>query len=433
MESMDSYIINTTGFQITELDLFIRLLVATGIGLLIGLEREHAALIKKEQTFAGIRTFVLLTLTGFTAAVLHILLSPWIAAGILLAVIVLTAISYWITANKGDIGSTSELAAMLAVVLGALSFLGYIELSLMITVIILVLLSSKLSLMKVIGQISQEEIYALIRFVVVALLIFPFLPNKNYGPYDVINPHDIGLVIILTSGVGFLGYVLMRILGATKGVLLTGIIGGLVSSTMVTWVFSKKSKEPGALNALYTSAILAACSIMVVRVFLWVFLFNKNLLAKLALPLGILFMTAAAATIYFYIRDKKENATESKLPLGKPLDMTNAVLFGALYVAILLVISYANDYLGNKGIFITSGIAGLSDVDAITISISKMSVVTISPQIAQNAILIATLANTIAKFGIALWASSKEMRKNIFIGYGAIFLAALAAFGILNV
>lgn len=429
---MDKIIINTADFQITELDLLIRLLIATGIGLLIGLEREHSALLKKEQIFAGIRTFVLLALTGFMGAALHFLLSPWIFAAIILAVIVLTAISYWITAHKGDIGSTSELAALLAVFLGAVTFLGQIELSLMITVIMLVMLSSKVQLMNVIGRITQEEIYALVRFVVIALLIYPFLPDENYGPYDVINPSEIGLVVILTSGVGFLGYVLMRVFGANKGVLLTGIIGGLVSSTMVTWVFSKKSNEQSKLSALYTSAILAACTIMVVRVALWVFLFNKALLSGLALPLGILFATAVAATIYFYIRDKKENSKETNMPEGKPLELTNALWFGVLYVAILLVISYANDYLGSSGIYITSGIAGLSDVDAITISISKMSA-NISVTTAQNAILIATLANTVAKFAIALWASSKEMRKHVIIGYGLIIVASVVAFGVLNV
>ncbi len=429
---MDHYIIDTLEFKVTQLDLFIRLLVACGVGLLLGLEREHSALVKKEHVFAGIRTFVLLALTGFTGTALHFLLSPWIFVMIILAVMILTGISYWITSNKGDIGSTSELAALLTMLLGALTFLGYIEISLMITVIVLVMLSSKMQLMNMIGRITQEEIYALVRFVVVALLIFPFLPNENYGPYEVINPREIGWVIILTSGIGFLGYVLMRILGANKGILLTGIVGGLVSSTMVTWIFSKKSKEEHALNSLYTSAILAACTIMVVRVFLWVFLFNKTLLIGLILPLSILLITAAGATVYFYIRNKKDNKSESNLPLGKPLEMTNALLFGVLYVAILLVISFANDYFGNEGIFITSAIAGASDVDAISISISKMSVRTISATTAQNAILIATLSNTIAKFAIALWASSREMRKNIFIGYGLIFAAAVVAFVVLN-
>jgi uncharacterized membrane protein (DUF4010 family) len=171
---------------------------------------------------------------------------------------------------------------------------------------------------------------------------------------------------------------------------------------------------------------------MVVRVALWVFIFNKALLSGLVIPLSILFLTAAGATIYFYMRNKMNNSVETNLPLGKPLEMTNAVLFGVLYVAILLVISSANEYFGNEGIFITSGIAGASDVDAISISISKMSVLTISAITAQNAILIATLSNTIAKFAIALWASSPQMRKNVLVGYGLIFVAALVAFGVLN-
>ncbi len=429
---MDVYIINTPDLKITELELLVRLLVTIGIGLLLGLEREHSALLKKEPVFAGIRTFVLLALTGFTGGALHFLLSPWVFAAILLSVMSLTAISYWITSNKGDIGATSELAGLLSMILGALTFLGYIELSLMITVIVLVLLSTKMQLMNVIGKITNEEIYALVRFVVMALILFPFLPNENYGPYQVINPREIGLVIILTSGLGFLGYVLMRFLGTKKGILLTGILGGLVSSTMVTWVFSKKSKEGDSLNSLYTSAILAACTIMVVRVALWVFLFNKFLLVGLALPLSILFLTAAGTSIFFYVRNKKNSSAEKQLPLGKPLEMTNAILFGVLYVVILLVITFANDYFGDEGIFITSGIAGLSDVDAISISISKMSVATLSPKTAQNAILIATLANTISKFVIALWASSKEMRKNVLIGYGLIIVAALVGFAILN-
>src|SRR6186713_1550968 len=159
---MDELIINTQGFQVTQMDLLIRLLVACGIGLLLGLEREYSALAKKEQVYAGIRSFVLLALTGFTGAAFHFLLSPWIFAVILLSVVTVVSISYWISANKGDIGITSELAGLLAVILGALSFLGYIEISLMITVLVLVMLSSKIQLMNVIGQITQEEIYALI-------------------------------------------------------------------------------------------------------------------------------------------------------------------------------------------------------------------------------------------------------------------------------
>lgn len=429
---MDTYIINTAELQITEGQFLLRLLVACGIGFLIGLEREHNALIKNEEAFAGIRTFIFLSLLGFIGAAMHFLFGPWVLAGVVFSVILLTSISYWVTSAKGDIGGTAELTTIIAVLLGALTFLGHQVLSLMITVIMVVLLSSKLKLQTVIGQITKEEMYDFIRFVVMALLIFPFLPDQTYGPYDVINPREIGWVILLTSGLGFIGYVLMRIFGADKGILLSGIMGGLVSSTAVTWVFSRKSKEAPALSLNCAIAILAASSIMVVRVLIWVIVFNPDLLSTFALPLAIVFLGAIGVTLYFYFLEKKNKQTDAKIPLGKPLNLSGALVFGMIYTVIIFMVAYASETFGNSGIYITSGIGGLSDIDAITISVSKFSKASISMLTAQNAILIATLANTLVKAGIALWAGSKELRKYIYIGYGAIFVAAIIGFVILN-
>jgi len=364
---------------------------------------------------------------------MNYLISPWIFGVVLLAVIILTSISYWITATGGAIGGTSEFTAIIAVLLGGLTFLGYMEVSLMITVIVVVLLSSKLKLQAVIGKITHEELYAFIRFVVLALLILPFLPDATYGPFNVINPHEIGWVIILISGLGFVGYVLMRIFGADKGILFTGIIGGLVSSTMVTWVFAKKSKEQPVLSSNCATAILAASSIMVIRVLILVFIFNKDLLPGFYAAIGVVFLTAIGVTLYFYFREKKKQIVDASIPLSKPLNLTGALFFGVLYMVIIFVVAYANEFFGERGIYISSGIAGLSDVDAITISVSKLANSTISVLAAQNAILIATICNTVVKIGIALWAGSKELRQYIYIGYGLIFLAAVVAFGLLNI
>jgi len=430
---MDNYIIDTLELQLTQGEFFTRLFVACGIGLLIGLEREHSALKKKEEEFAGIRTFIFLSLLGFMAAMMYYLFTPWIFIVILSGVVILTSISYWVLAQKGNIGGTSEFTAVIAVLLGALTLLGYISISLVITVIMVVLLSSKLKLQSVISQITDEEMYDFIRFVVVALLIFPFLPDETYGPYDVINPREIGWVILLTSGLGFIGYVLVRIFGAGKGILMSGIIGGLVSSTAVTWVFSRKSREEPSLAINCAIAILAASSIMVIRVLIWVLIFNKDLMKNFYLPIGIVFLGAIGVTLYFYFQEKKSQQTDAEIPLGKPLNLVGALIFGLLYTVIIFAVAYASDTFGNKGIYITSGIGGLSDIDAITISVSKLSRDGISVLTAQNAILIATLANTIVKIGIALWAGSKELRKYIYIGYGTIFLAAVVAFILLNI
>ncbi len=429
---MESYIIDTPQFHLTEMEFFIRLIVATGIGLLIGLEREHEAIISKESIFAGIRTFIILTLVGFIGAGLSFLISPWIFSVVLFGAIILIGISYWVTATRGEIGGTSEVTAILAVLLGGLTFVGYVELSLMIMVIVVVLLSSKPRLQFLIGKITNEELFAFIRFVVICLLIFPFLPDKTYGPFNIFNPHDIGWVIILISGLGFLGYVLMRIFGPGRGILLTGIIGGLVSSTMVTWVFSKKSKEQPVLSSSCATAIFAASTIMVIRVMIWVFIFNNSLAPGLIIPFGIVFLATIGVTVYYYFLDKRKPKIETTIPLGKPLNLVTALFFGILFVAVLFIVAYANEYFGEKGMYISSAIAGLSEVDAITISVLKLANVSISMLTAQNAILMATISNTVVKIGIALWNGSAELRKYIYIGYGLIFIAAMIGFLILN-
>lgn len=430
---MDTYIINTPEFQLTQEEFLIRLLVAIGIGILIGLEREHKALNQKEEDFAGIRTFTLLSILGFLSAALAYLFSPMLFAVTLSGVIILTSISYWVLAKRGDIGGTSEFTTIIAVILGAMTFLGHIEVSLMITVVMVVLLSLKVQMQTFIGKVTYEEKYDLIRFVVVALLIFPFLPDETYGPYDVFNPRELGWVVVLISGLGFAGYVLMRIFGAGNGILITGILGGLVSSTAVTWIFSKKSNEEPSLSAHCAIAILAASSIMVIRVLIWVFIFNPQLANALILPLVLMFAAAIGITLYFFIKHRNQKEVDAEVPAGQPLQLKGAMLFAIIYTAILFAVAYANDMFGEEGIYAASSIAGLTDVDAITISVSKLAKGSLDMLSAQNAILIATLSNTLVKIGIALWNGSRELRKFIFIGYGAIFFAAIAGFVMLNI
>lgn len=429
---MDSFLIDTPDFKIQQSELIIRLLVALGIGFLIGLEREHSALRVKLKSFAGVRTFIFVAILGFIGAMSAVVFSPWIYLGVLLSVIMLIAISYRVTASTGDIGSTTEFSILLTFILGSLTFLGFVEISLMITVVIVVLLSSKLRLQNAIGKISSEELYDLIRFVVLVLLIFPFLPNENLGPFNVLNPREIGWVIILTSGLGFAGYILMKFLGSGKGILLTGIIGGLVSSTAITWIFTKKSKESEELSLNCAVAILAASSIMILRVLIWTFIFNKALFNQLYIIITAVLIVALGVAFLFYFKQRKSKDIETDIKSGKPLDLQGALFFGLLYTAILLIVSYANEYLGKKGMLLSSAIGGLSDIDAITISVSKIAGVTLNLSTASNAILIATVSNTFVKMGIGVWAGSAQLRKYLFIGYGIVFATIILALVYLN-
>ncbi len=422
---MDNFIIDTEAFQITQGDFYIRALVATGIGAIIGLEREYAAINEKIKWFAGIRTFMFVTLLGFIGGMAYYLLNPLVYLGILFSVITITVVSYFITASKGDIGATTEFSALISFFLGTLTFHGFVEISLIITVLVVVMLSAKFKLHSIVGRITAEELYDFIRYIVIALLVFPFLPDKTYDPYNVINPREIGIVILLISGLGFFGYILMKFLGARKGILLSGFIGGLVSSTAVTWVFSKKSKENENQSHNCAIAIMAASSIMVIRVLVWAFIFNKDLFNELLFTLLLLFLAAAGVALFFYFKARKNEMTDADIRQGKPLDLQGALVFGFIYTVILLVVSYANENLGNRGLLVSSAIAGLSDLDAITITVSKLAKSMADMSIAGIAILIATISNTLVKLGISFWAGSKPLRKYLLPGYGIVFLSAV--------
>ncbi|MBT8220096.1 MAG: MgtC/SapB family protein [Bacteroidia bacterium] len=428
----ETFIIQTDTFQLTQWEFFVRMLVACGIGFVIGLEREHSYIRSKEEIFAGVRTFVFVVLLGFLSTLLSFIFNDWVLIAGFLGVIAMVGISYWISGHKGQIGGTTEFAILLSFLLGATTLLGHLEASLALTVIMVVLLSVKVTLRSIIDRITQDEMYAFIQFVVLALLLFPFLPNRTIDPWEIFNPREVGWVIVLTSGLGFVGYMLMKFLGSDKGILLTGIVGGLVSSTVVTWVFSKKSKEVPELSLNSAVAILAASTIMIVRVMVWITIFKPPLLGDLFLPLLIMLLAGLGTAIYFHYKHEKIDHDDEDIPLGEPLNLREAIFFGVMYTAILFIVSYANEQFGSKGIYISSAIASLTDIDAISISVSKLAGDTIDFLTAQNAILLATLCNTIIKIGIAVWAGSKSLRRYILIGYGIIFIAGIIGFFIIN-
>lgn len=424
---METLIIDQENFSLSQWDFVIRLAVSLGIGAVIGLERQYSAMKESSHGYSGIRTFIFHSLLGFIAGLFYFLFAPWLYGVLFLGIVIMTAVSYWQTAMQGDRGLTTEFSSIITFVLGSMALYGLIEISLMITVLVLVVLSSKFKIKTIVGKITADELYAFIRFVVLALLIFPFLPDQTFGPYDVLNPREIGWVVLLTSGLGLLGYILTKFLGGNQGILLSGLIGGLVSSTAVTWVFAQKSKENPSFSSSCATAILAASSIMIIRVLIWTFIFNLALFELMLIPMSVVFISALGMTVFIFLKRKKDPEDGSSVPLKKPLDLKSALVFGGIYMAILLIVSYANENLGESGTFISSAIAGVSDIDAITISISKLAGDQLIMKVASIAILIATISNTLIKMGIGIYAGSVELRKKLILGYGSVFLAAVLA------
>lgn len=415
---MDQLLIDTEHFTLSSWEFFVRLLVSIGIGVVIGLERQYNAMKEHANGYFGIRTFTFYALLGCVSVLFYFLFSPWIYITLFLGLVILTAVAYWQTALNGDRGLTTEVTALLTFVLGSMATYGLISFSLMLTVIVVVLLSSKFKIKTFVGKITAEELYAFIRFVVLALLIFPFLPNENYGPYEVLNPKEIGGVVLLTSALGFSGYVLIKTLGNHRGILFGGLLGGLVSSTSITWVYSKKSKENPSLSASCATAILGASSILYIRVGVWTALFYAPLFRSLVVYLILLLVAALGVTFYTHLKENKLSSPSDNSALSKPLDLVGALIFGGIYVLILLAVSYANDYFGDQGTLISSALAGISDIDAVSISIAKLTGTSISLPLAEVAILLACFSNTLVKLGLGYYLGSPQLRKLLLRGYG---------------
>src|SRR5262249_38558788 len=249
-----------------DIDLALRFGAALGLGLLLGLERERKR--DAELMFGGVRTFALIALLGALRPFMeHELDQGWLLLASFIALSALVIVSYATTAARGELGITSEVSALLAFVVGALCGWEKVGVASAATVVCLLLLNLKEYLHRLARRIDVADVEAVLQFAVISVLILPLLPNANFGPppLDVINPYKIWLMVVLIAGLNFLGYLLVKILGGEHGLVLTGILGGLVSSTAVTLSFSQRSRSEPGLARAFVLAIVLAWTVMVVR------------------------------------------------------------------------------------------------------------------------------------------------------------------------
>jgi len=404
--------------------LLVRVLIALGIGFLIGLEREYAKrVVDKEEQFAGLRTYTFIALFGFTAAFLSAEHAPWaflVGLGVLAALVIAAYIK---TATAGSIGMTTELAAILTYLLGGLVFHGHILLAVIATVVVTVLLSLKTPLHKFVTTLTNEEIHAFIQFVVISAVVLPFLPDVDFGPYAVWNLKDIWIMVVLVAGISLAGYLLSKILG-NKGTLLAGILGGMVSSTAVTLSFSRQAGgRTGGSAVLAAVCIIAASSIMFLRVLVEATVLNPALGLRLA-P-AVVFVAAAGLVAAWAMHRRRKGAAEQDVPLKNPLNFRVAVQFAVIYMAVQWLVAFASDRYGTEGVYIASLLSGATDMDAITLSMARQGRDAGQLMTGVIAILLASLSNTVVKFLIVLFVGGTELRKAATVGFAAMFAAVL--------
>jgi uncharacterized membrane protein (DUF4010 family) len=335
-------------------------------------------------------------------------------------------VSYATTAARGELGITTEVTALLAFIVGALCGWGKVAVASVATVVCLLLLTLKDFLHSLARRVELADVEATLKFAVISLIILPLLPNETFGPppIDVINPYKIWLMVVLIAGLNFLGYLLVKVLGAEHGFVLTGILGGLVSSTAVTLSFSQRSRNEPAMSSAFVVAIVVAWTIMFIRVVVMVGVVNRVLAASLALALGS--MTAAGLLVSLVLWRRSRSRETGVVTAGaNPFELSEAIRFGLMFGIVTVVAKAAEAYFGATGLYLAGAVAGLTDVDAISLSMANLA--TGSPQsakIAAYTIVIAVISNTVVKTGIAAFMGAPALRRTIVLAALVLFIAA---------
>ncbi|HTO69110.1 MAG TPA: DUF4010 domain-containing protein [Myxococcota bacterium] len=409
--------------SLDPLALTVRFAAALGLGVLLGLERERA---KTAEGFAGVRTFGLFSLAGGLAAFLQgALAAPWLALALFVAVAALVVVSYAVTAERGAYGVTTEVSALLAFLLGFLCVSGHVVVATGLAVASGAVLSLKEWLHGLARHIESADVEATLKFAIVSVIVLPLVPNQNFGPapLDVINPYKIWLMVVLISGLNFASYLLVKVVGAEHGIGLTGLLGGLVSSTAVTLGFSQRSKQEPARSSSFALGILVAWTVMFARVVVLVSAVARSIAPRIGVAMLAFGLPSLAACAVLWRRQR--DAEREEVSAGSnPFELGEAIRFGLLFGGITFVAKAAQVYLGDAGLYLAGAIAGLTDVDAISLSMAQLAVADPSnADIAARTIAIAVASNTAFKAGMVAFLGATGLRNAILVAAGVMLAA----------
>ena len=378
-----------------ELENFKLLGIALAIGLLIGLERGWRARDRDEgMRVAGLRTYGLISLLGGLSGMLAQQTDHFLIGFVFLGLTSVLLLAYSKSLKKfEDFSITGIIASLITFTLGALTVFGHIMLASAIAVVITSLLGFKPLLHGWLKKLEQQELYATLKLLLISVVMLPILPDQGYGPWAAFNPYLIWWMVVLIAGISYLGYFAIRIVGNQQGPVLTGALGGLVSSTAVTLDLSKLSTQYPNLENVLAAGILTACGTMFARTLLLTSVMNPTLFRAL-LP-ALLVMTIFTYFVAFLLwRNSREFRTNGEIKLENPFQLGMALKFGIFLVFIMLLSNLLKAYFGDMGTYFLAASSGLADVDPITLSMSQMSKEGLEVSVAAWAILIAVSVNS---------------------------------------
>jgi uncharacterized membrane protein (DUF4010 family) len=412
-----------------EAALFLKYAIALAIGTLMGMQREFATGLDGKESSAGVRTFALIGIWGCLSAHVSVLAGSVLPLASCLGILgIFLAGMYLVEAKAGRPGLTTEIASLVAFMSGVLAYHDRLALAGALGVISTAVLSLKMELHRFARNLTREDVAATLKFAILVAVFLPVLPDRSYlaPPLDVLNPHEIGLFMALMSAVGFIGYVLAKTLGAARGLWILGLMGGLVSSTAVTFGFTQRSRSESGLALPLASAILGSWSVMLARTLVVVTALNVQVGRLLWLPLGA---AMAASVLYgLFLRFRRTGSVSGPAPISNPFELGPVLKFGAIFMLILTASRGAQLYLGSAGAYLSGFAAGLMDVDAVSFSMARLNQSAgIEALPAAWTVTLAVLSNTLLKGAFASIAGSRELRWAILPGFALIVVAGCVA------
>jgi uncharacterized membrane protein (DUF4010 family) len=403
----------------TASEVFGDLAIALGLGLIVGLQRERA-----ESKLAGLRTFPLVTLLGAVCALLAGAGGGWILAAGLVGVAAATAMGNAAQAGRpeADPGITTEVALLLMYGLGAYAVLGHRGVAVALGGTIAVLLHFKAELHGLVARLGDRDLRAIMQLVLIALVILPVLPDDTYGPYAVFNPREMWLMAVLIVGLSLGGYIALKFFGEKTGIVVGGLLGGLISSTATTVSWSRRSRAQPEASRAAALAIVIASTVVYGRVLVEVAAVARPLLSAAAPPILALAAATAVAAGALWLLSRGQEAGRSEGE--QPADLKAAFTFAALYVVVLLAVAYAKERAGTRGLYLVSVVSGLTDVDAITLSVARLAGSgQLDPGQAWRLIVVGVLSNLVFKGVMAAVLGDRRLRRWVALAFGVQLLA----------
>lgn len=381
----------------------LNLAIALLLGAIIGLERGWDARAQAAgERIAGIRTFALIGLLGGVAALLAREITEWAFPVLLISVVAIALVAFsQRLAHIRNFSITGTIGMVLTFCYGAIAVAVDPAIATGAAVVTALILDNKKEIHGLVNKLQEHELDAALKLLVISVVMLPLLPNEDMGPGGVLNPREIWWMVVLIASVSFVGYFAIRLAGTSKGILFTSLFAGLSSSTALTLHYARQSNLAPDVSPQFASGILIACGTMFPRILIYCALINPALLSSLVWPVVV--MTLLLYLPAFIIWKRHQERLEVSRPelTKNPLDLKSALVFGVLLVAILLLGKFLQEWLGDLGIYVLAATSGIADVDAITLSLTRMSQDTLALQTAVIGIVIAAATNNLVKAGIA--------------------------------